>query len=438
MTDIEELYAAHIATLTDRASGALEEAGYERVVLHAGDLVKSSRYDDLEHPFRVCPAFAHWVPWPWPGSAIVVEKGRAARLFALRRTDFWERLEAPDEALVRRGLGVELVDDLEPVRELASKRGTAFIGESDKAGLRLGFEEADVNPSRLIEGLERTRIRKTPYEVETLAEANRRAVRGHRAIEAAFRKGERSELQLNLAYLGATEQDASEAPYHNIVALGEAGAILHHHQYGRRPGARTLLVDAGASVRGYGSDITRTHLDEADPSPFRAVLAGMERLQLEVCARVEVGKGYEQLHDEAHELLGRLLVELGLVKCSAEAAVHEGITRVFWPHGLGHSLGVQVHDVGCRSRPPRAENEWLRNTSTIESGQVFTIEPGLYLIDALLEDLRQRSAGQSVVWERVDPIRPYGGIRIEDNLHVLDPGAAVAARNLTREAFASA
>lgn len=437
MTDLEGLYPAHVSTLADRARQALERTGYERVVLHAGELVNTSRFDDLEYPFRPSPAFAHWAPWPWPGSAVVVEKGRSVRLLARRRTDFWEKLEAPDAEMVRGALSVEEVDDLGAVRELASKRGTAFVGESVRTGLRLGFDEGQVNPSALVDALEETRVHKTPYEVETLAEANRKAVRGHRAIEAAFRAGERSELALHLAYLSAIEQDDAETPYKNIVALGEAAAVLHHHHYGRRPGARTLLVDAGASVRGFGADITRTYVEDGDASLFAELLAGMETLQQAVCERVRVGKPYEQLHDEAHGLLGRLLVEAGVVRCSVEAAVQEGITRAFWPHGLGHSLGIQVHDVGCRREPPRAENAWLRNTRVIETGQVFTIEPGLYFIDALLDELRTRSAGADVRWDRIDPIRVYGGIRIEDDVYVRDPSASVPARNLTREAFAS-
>ena len=355
MTDLEGLYTAHVTTLVDRTSAALERTGYDRLVVHAGDLVKTSRFDDLEYPFRPVPAFAHWVPWPWPGSALLLEKGRSARLLARRRTDFWERLEAPEAELVRAGLDVAEVDQLDEASEWAKRKRTAFVGESPATGMRLGFDEAALNPAPLVAELHELRVHKTPYEVETLAEANRQAVRGHRAIAEAFAAGERSELALNLAYLAAIEQDATETPYQNIVALGTAASVLHHHHYGRRPGAASLLVDAGAATRGYGADVTRTHVAPGDPTPFAALVDAMDRLQREVVGRIEVGKGYEQLHDEAHALLGRLLVEAEMVGCSAEAAVETGLTRVFFPHGLGHSLGVQVHDVGCLNTPPRAE-----------------------------------------------------------------------------------
>ena len=106
--------------------------------------------------------------------------------------------------------------------------------------------------------------------------------------------------------------------------------------------------------------------------------------------------------------------EIGLGKGSAEELVDKGITRVVFPHGLGHSLGVTVHDVGMKPRPPRRDNKFLRNTSVIEAGQADR----KHLVD----------------WALVDELHPFGGIRIEDNVVVEANGT----RNLTREAFASA
>ena len=437
MADLADLYGAHVETLIDRTSKALERTGFERLVVHAGDLMAKSRFDDLEHPFGPTPAFAHWVPWAWPGSALEFRKGRSATLYALRRDDFWERFEAPHKDLVASAIDVEEVSDLTAIKEMSGKAGSVFVGESMTTALKLGFDEAVVNPPALLEELHELRVHKTPYEVETLSAANHQAVRGHKVVEQAFYGGERSELALHLAYLGAIQQDDSQTPYKNIVALGSAAAVMHHHAYQPRPGAKSLLIDAGAQVRGYNSDITRTYVDESRPSIFGDLLDAMESLQQAICHRIEVGKSYEQLHDEAHILIGELLVEQNFVSCSAEAAVAEGLTRIFFPHGLGHSLGVQVHDVGCRKNPPRKDNAWLRNTRTIESGQVFTIEPGFYFIDALLDSVRKDSA-DSVVWERVDAVREYGGIRIEDNIVVLEDSSIPPIRNLTREAFAAA
>ena len=109
------------------------------------------------------------------------------------------------------------------------------------------------------------------------------------------------------------------------------------------------------------------------------------------------------------------------------------MTRALFPHGLGHSLGVCVHDVGMRLTPPRDDNPFLRNTSAIEIGQVFTIEPGCYIIDALLAPLRADDRAELVDWDAIDALRPFGGIRIEDDICIVDGGIV----NLTREAFAA-
>jgi Xaa-Pro dipeptidase len=159
----------------------------------------------------------------------------------------------------------------------------------------------------------------------------------------------------------------------------------------------------------------------------------MDKLQQEVCRRIKPGMPYEDLHDDTHRLLADVMRECGLGKGSAAELVDRGVTRVFLPHGLGHSLGVVTHDVGMKLRPPRPENKFLRNTSTIEVGQVFTIEPGLYFIDGLLSTLKGGDLERLVDWKLVDELRPFGGIRIEDNVVVQDSGI----RNLTREAYAT-
>ncbi len=136
-----------------------------------------------------------------------------------------------------------------------------------------------------------------------------------------------------------------------------------------------------------------------------------------------------------HRLLGELLVESELVSGSAEAAVEGGITRAFCPHGLGHSLGVQVHDVAGRTTrdgtplPPPIQHPALRLTRELEAGMVVTIEPGLYIIPMLLEPLEADPTGRHVNCALVERLAPHGGIRLEDNVAVTTD----TARNLTAE-----
>ena len=93
-----------------------------------------------------------------------------------------------------------------------------------------------------------------------------------------------------------------------------------------------------------------------------------------------------------------------------------GLTRAFFPHGLGHSLGLQVHDVGMRLTKPSQENPFLRNTSVITAGQVVTIEPGLYFIPSLLDGALKGAGARSINHSLLKELMPFGGIRIEDNI----------------------
>src|SRR5207244_12319216 len=141
------------------------------------------------------------------------------------------------------------------------------------------------------------RVRKTGYEVACLAEANRRAARGHDELRTLFAGSDRSELELHLAFLGSTRQDDAETPYKNIVALGRHAATLHHIAYEKRAApAGSLLVDAGASFAGYCSDITRTWVKGggAIASSYAQLVSGLEAMQQRLCASVRVGMPYEE------------------------------------------------------------------------------------------------------------------------------------------------
>jgi Xaa-Pro dipeptidase len=316
------------------------------------------------------------------------------------------------------------------------KGRVAFVGEPG-AAVEERFPVELRNPASLIAALEHARTLKTPYEVECLAEANRRSAIGHKRVAEGFAQADLAELQLHLVFLAVTEQDDSDTPYKNIVARGENAATLHHVTYRRRTEgtaeASSLLLDAGAGFRGYGSDVTRTHVrgSGAAATHFRGLIAAFDAMQQQLCAAVRPGLPYEELHDQSHFAVAGVLREAGIVRASVEDAVVSGLTRAFYPHGLGHSLGLQTHDVGCALVKPKRENPFLRNTSTIAAGQVFTIEPGLYFIRSLLLPLYQGPAAQAVDWNVVEAMAPFGGIRIEDDLFVGEGGV----RNLTREAL---
>ncbi len=433
-SDLDALYLDHVVDLVRRTSEVLAGQGWDAVVLHSGSLLKRSRFDDQYWPLRPCPHFAHWLPLAEPECAVVVRPGRKPRLVRTAVSGFWETPAEPESKGFFDALEVVFAREASAVAEQVGSGRVAFVGEEEARAAAWGVPREDACPAPLVAALDALRTTKTPYEVACIAEANRRARAGHEALREAFGAGEASELDLHLLFLGATAQDDWETPYKNIVALGPHAATLHHVAYGRRAGARgaeSLLVDAGATCRGYAADSTRTWTKgtEAAASAFAQLVAGVEAMQQRLCAAVRVGMPYEELHDESHRLLATVLREGGVLRGAADEAAAGVVTRAFYPHGLGHSLGLQTHDVGCGVRMPRADNPFLRNTSDVAPGQVFTIEPGVYFIPSLLAELRAGPQAPSVDWRLVDALAPLGGVRIEDDVHVGRDGL----RNLTRE-----
>ncbi|MFO0678577.1 MAG: Xaa-Pro dipeptidase [Polyangiaceae bacterium] len=440
------LYRAHVDDLVRRYAPILEDAGLDALVIHSGAAKTRTDFDDQFWSVRPTPHYQHWLPLADPDSFLLVEPGKTPLLLWATNASFWENLPAPESDEFTRVLRVERIDGVEGAKKrlqelvpnLGASPRAAFVGEFGDRARTLGFDPADgtrVNPKPLLGALDRLRATKTPYEVACLDEANVRSARGHAALRDAFAQGDKSELELHLLYLAATRQDDPETPYKNIVALDENAATLHHVSYGRVPkhsDAQALLVDAGATCLGYCSDITRTWVKGkgATASAFAGLVLGVEAMQKRLCDAVRVGEPYEGLHDECHRQVAAILEEVGILKVTADEAVANGLTRAFLPHGLGHSLGLQCHDVGCALIKPRVENPWLRNTSTIREGQVFTIEPGIYFIEALLAPHRTGAFATGVDWKLTAELAKLGGVRIEDDLVVT--GGNDVTKNLTR------
>jgi len=428
-------YAAHVARLTEGYAAAAAAAGFDGVVIHSGTPVIKSAVDDQYWPLRPTPAFAHWLPLAEPDCALVIAGGRRPVLVRTVTSDFWEGAPPAETDHFWSAFTVHQVADPARIADHLTGR-LAFVGDDVGRATGWGLDAGAINPPGLTDALHRLRRVKSDYERACIAAASRRAAAGHRAVFERFRAGGASELALHLAYLAATGQDDAETPYKNIVAIDGNAATLHHVHYGRAAAAdgqaHSLLVDAGATVMGYASDITRTevHGDGGAADQFRALIERVTALQQAMCARVRPGVDYEALHDEAHHRLAAALRELGVCRGSDDELTDRGVTRAFLPHGLGHSLGIQVHDVGCRPRPPRADNPFLRTTGEVFPGMVVTVEPGCYFIPALLDRLRADDRARLVDWTAVDALARFGGIRIEDDVAVLDDGSVA---NLTRD-----
>lgn len=425
-TELLSLQTDHIQTLQQRYEQAMAAHGYDSLLISSG--AAPMRYgDDQSWHFQGYGPFLHWTGLTGQEhSWLLLRPGEPPLLWLYQPIDFWHaNLELPEEPW-QQVIEVRYSQKREaPSMEVSGK--LAVIGDPAS----LAEVPGDHNPAQLLAALDETRVHKTPYEIACLARANEIAVLGHKAARDTFLAGG-SEFEINLAYQRATGQREAEAPYHSIIGLNEHAGTLHYQYYDTEAPARSrsLLIDAGVRFRGYCSDITRT-TPAADEGRFAALVQGLGQLQHRLCEMVAPGVDYVAIHRKTHEGIAALLSAAGVVSgLDDKALVEQGITRAFFPHGIGHFLGIQVHDVAGKRKPSPADAPFLRLTRTLEPGMVVTIEPGLYIIPSLLGPLLNGPLGEHFNHAVIDELQGCGGIRIEDNVLVTAGGA----RNLTREA----
>jgi Xaa-Pro dipeptidase len=433
------LFAAHLDVVKKRSEKALAAAGQDALLVHAGTPPLLFQ-DDHHLPFKVQAPFKVWAPLAdAPDSFVFFVPGKKPLLLIHAPVDYWHKSPELPRTYWSEAFDIVSCPDRVAARAALPKdlSRTAFIGAPFPELLAWG--PGSINPEHLMAQLDYARATKTPYEVAALLEANILGARGHAAAEKAFRAGG-SEFEIGLAFMAACGLRERELPYNPIIALNEGGAVLHYQvQMRDRPAKlHSLLIDAGAEFAGYASDITRTH--SCQDAEFAAMIERFDHLQLELCAQVRVGADWRDIHQASYRAISQFLREADVITASADEAVDTALTSVFYPHGIGHLLGLQVHDVGGRQRDASGgeierpyNHPFLRLTRKLEDGCVVTVEPGFYFIDQLLDEARQKPIGKMINWARVEQLRPFGGIRIEDNV-VARVGSH---ENLTRMAFAS-
>jgi Xaa-Pro dipeptidase len=435
------LYRRHLEVLDRVLADALARAARRGlqasgVLLHAGKAAEYHR-DDREIVFVPTPHFARYVPLAGPDHCVLARPGKRPVVIRVAPPDYWYETAPVPASYWQDSVELAEVASLADVtRVTGALGGVAYLGNSPEAAQTLGIPAALVEPAALLAPLDWARAEKTEHEVALLMAASERAGRAHARARDAFLAGA-SEREVHWAFLEATGHLERELPYETIIAYDEKSATLHY-QNKRGPEAKakhTFLLDAGATVDGYASDITRTWVKPEADAVFKGLLEGLDAAQRDLVAMMTPGRPYLEIHVEAHRRTARLLVEQGLVRCSADEAFNRGVTRTFLPHGVGHHLGIQVHDVGGRQAgpdggvlPPPAEYPYLRNTRTLAPGHVVTIEPGFYFVPMLLDALRATPAASVVDWGLVERLTPLGGIRIEDDVLC----TAGAPRDLTR------
>lgn len=432
-------FPAHIDILKKRHDKALEKAGASHAVIYSGAPLPVF-LDDYYYPFKANSHFVSWLPLTnLPHSYLIYTPGEKPVLVYFQEKDYWHSPPTDPQGYWTAYFDIRVVHELDDIQQHMpeSRDKCVLIGELHDDSHAMKIER--INPTTIMNILHFGRGIKTEYEIECMRQASLRGAVGHVAAEQAFREG-MSEFDIHLAYCRAVDHSDNELPYGNIVALNQHGAVLHYQHLQRQAPAtiRSFLIDAGAQVYRYASDITRTYAYE--DGEFADLILAFDQLQQRLVAEVKAGVDYADLHVTTHRKIADFLTEHNFAAGSADALFEAGVTSAFFPHGLGHLLGVQVHDVGgfmadesgtVIDRP--SGHPYLRLTRRLEADMVLTIEPGIYVIDMQLQNL-EGTAGHSMInHDQVAKLRPYGGIRIEDDIRVMEGGS----ENLTRNAFAA-
>ncbi|MEO5617373.1 MAG: aminopeptidase P family protein [Candidatus Eisenbacteria bacterium] len=327
---------------------------------------------------------------------------------------------------------------------LAARRGRTVA----MLGVPLPGVRADLLRSEdLRDALLHVRRPKDAVELERMRRAATASAAGYTAIESLIRTGA-SEREIQIELEAAFFRNGAERPaYGTIVAAGSNSAVLHFTPTTRRlRDGEVLLIDAGAEVSRYASDVTRTWRTESgagkpvtDEGFFRELYQVVLGILERGVARCVVGAEWRDVHLAACLEVAEGLAALGLLRGTAADLVDRDAHALFFPHGLGHMVGLGVRDAGgylkgrARSTRPGLKN--LRTDLPLEAGYTITVEPGIYFIAALLNDPARREQYRDAVnWAQVEALMEFGGIRLEDNVHVTTDGPenlnAVIPRNL--------
>ena len=435
------LYRRHLVALESFLADALQRArakgvSLDGIVLHSGRM-SMHHADDNPLSFRPTPHYLRYVPLDGPEHLVLAVPGRKPVVVRVAPGDFWEEVKPLTPSYWQSDVELHEVETFDQaVKALGTLPKVAYIGNSAEAAATLGIAPEQIEPDALMRPLDWHRATKTEHEIALMDAACVRGAEGHRVARKAFESGA-SEREVHWAYLQACDHMEQDLPFPTIVAFDEKAATLHfHNRRGREaaPGT-TFVMDAGAMVDGYASDITRTWTSSNAEPVFVKLVESVDRFQRDLVAMVTPGRPYLEIHIAAHRFTAQVLCELGVFKCGIDEAFDSGLTRTFLPHGVGHHLGIQVHDVGGRQAspdggtvPPPEAHPFLRTTRPLAPGHVVTIEPGIYFIPMLLDPLKQGPLAAHVDWKLIQRLIPCGGVRIEDDVLCTES----AARDLTR------
>lgn len=379
------------------------------MLVAAGDEIPVPGRGDRAYPFRAHSDYLY-----------LADRERAGGVLAYATADGWCEFVSPVTAEELLWTGLEgdregVPEGTRPLEELdawVAGRPVRRLGASTDADVEL--RDALIHVRRPKDDVELDRMR-------TAAEATRAGFEELVSLVGAGRTERELQIALESAFL---RNGGDFLAFESIVAAGDHAAVLHFSPTARELRAgELLLVDGGAEYRGYAGDVTRTYAVGGTFTSEQQLVYDTVRSAGEAAiAACRPGVDWHDVHRTAALVVAEGLVELGALRGSPETLVESGAATLFFPHGVGHLVGLGVRDTGPASgeeRAPESGLPRLRVDITLEPRQAWTVEPGIYVVPALLARERGRD---DVVWDRVDRLQGFGGVRLEQNVLITDDG----------------
>jgi Xaa-Pro aminopeptidase len=423
----------------------------DRVILWMGHALQPRNYENNAYPFRQNSHFLYYTGLAEPDMALLSfpEPGHDILFAKLYDIDdiVWSGPRRSHADLAQEA-GIESVEPLEKLNEYLDKarsQGMQIhylppyqISSMHQIAqlLHMDINEVPRNASySLMEQVAGQRSVKSEEEIAEIEEALGITEHMHRACMAAGRPGVRESHLAGMMQGIALSADRQQA-YDPIVTIH--GEVLHNHSYdGVLSEGQLLLNDSGVeSLMYYASDITRTFPVDGRFTKMQAeIYQVVLNTQLGAIDAIRPGISYREVHLGACRIMAEGLKDLGLMTGNPANAVEAGAHALFFPHGIGHMLGLDVHDmedlgdiVGHKKekRSNQFGLNYLRLSRPLDPGFVLTVEPGIYFIPALIERWQGESKHKEFInYEKIQNYLGFGGIRIEDDVLVTQTGGRV-------------
>lgn len=318
--------------------------------------------------------------------------------------------------------------------------------ESAKLSLELPYqylkERLDYN-SLIYEILADTRTKKTPQEIEFMQYLVDSTVKAHVATIKGIKTGqyERSAEMDFMGYMRANHH-ARSLSYQPICGCGSNSSTLHYINNDQTlKDGQLMLLDMGIRLGGYCSDVTSTVPVNGKFSPIQKQIYDIVlNSNLAVMEKLKPGVYWPDMHLLAESVILKGLIDLKILNdFPIEELLEKRISYYFMPHGLGHFLGLEVHDVGgyLSFTPPRSDKpglKQLRTSRSLSQGNVITVEPGVYFIPFLLDAaLKDDNIKKYFNEQELKKYYNFGGVRIEDDVLITDTGCINLSGSLARK-----